>query len=367
MALLEDDAWFGGVQKCFVSIALANIVWIVPQYQSHSTAIQAPFAYEEYWQNPVPPVPLSLTYPQPWIFDEQTPALFPQPDEDFWNNPVPPVPLTFQWPQQWTFDEQTPVLYAPANEEYWQNPVSPVPGSLTYPQQWIYDEQIPALFSGMEEYYWQNPVAPVSSYPVPFVFTDDFSLVPQPGAFEPDEDFWLNPVAPAPLTFTLVSPWQDEQTPLLFPQPDEDFWVSGVAPVPLTLAPLYLPDPEQYPLLLGQPDEDFWVSGVAPQLWPAWTLPFTYDEVIVPQPIAFQPDEDFWVNPVTPTAFAFAPFQPWQDEQTPTLFGQPDEDFWINPVPPIMAYPVPLVFMDDGNFVRQVITGQIIWLQGGPV
>lgn len=102
---VDDDSWWSGVQTCFASIALASLLATT----SLSTAIA----------------------PTVWSQDEIPGSLSGQPDEDFWQNPVAPVPNTLRLFQQWPLDVQEPAgsLFGP-NEDFWQNPVAPVP--MTY-------------------------------------------------------------------------------------------------------------------------------------------------------------------------------------------------------------------------------------------
>lgn len=52
---------------------------------------------EDFWVSGVPPVALSMAYPQQWIFDEQLPTgtLLGLPEEDLWQNRVAPVQMTY--------------------------------------------------------------------------------------------------------------------------------------------------------------------------------------------------------------------------------------------------------------------------------
>ena len=137
----SSDDWWGGVALNFswllggslAAIQVTSALALQIHYQDEAFPgglVATP--EQDYWQNPTAPVPLTLTWPQQWPFDEQTPLLFGQPDEDFWQNPVAPVPLTFLWPQPWSFDAgeivAQPVTFTP-DEYFWQNPVAPVAAS----------------------------------------------------------------------------------------------------------------------------------------------------------------------------------------------------------------------------------------------
>ncbi len=280
----ESSDWWGGVQKCFTTIALATVLATAAASTAIASTLQwqdeipAGSLYgqpdEDFWQNPVVPVPASIYQRFPYLPDpeeipagglfgqfdedfwalgppsvpakiyqslpylpdaEEIPAgkLFGQADEDFWKNAVAPVPATLQWPQQWTFDVQEPAgnLFGQADEDFWNNPVRPVPATLLPLQQWPFDSQEPTLFGQYDEDFWVNPVRRVWAYPPPLVFSDDEIVVPQPAAFIPDEDFWVNPVPPVQGTNLWPQPSFDSGEGVQLYGPQEDYWFNFYQPI----------------------------------------------------------------------------------------------------------------------------------------
>jgi hypothetical protein len=199
-----------------------------------------------------------------------------------------------------------------------------------------------------DEDYWQNPVPPLASsiyQKLPYV--PDPEEVPAGQLYgQADEDFWQNPVAPVPQSLYQRLPLGDpEEIPAgnLYGQPDEDFWQNPVAAVAASLYQrLPLGDPEELPAgrLSGQPDEDFWSNPAAPVAASLYQrLPYLPDpEEISAGNLHGQPDEDFWQSPTSPVAATLYQRLPLGDpEELPAgnLRGTAEEDFWQNPVAPV--------------------------------
>jgi len=295
--------------------------------------------------NPSPGYNLQILYT-----GDQDPAgqLFGQDDEDFWQNPVVPVVATLLWPQPWSFDVQEATIVPPIqDEDFWANPVAPVAASnRVYLPAQLDGEEIPAgnLFivgtpteswstasilnaqNGIalryqfdpqdpggalaplvqpDEDFWINPVAPFIPEPTILQFSDEWAINPN---F--DEDFWANPVAPVAASNIFPQPWsveEDFQTPAIFQGgADEDFWANPVAPLWQTLL---IPQQWRYEQnepgnLFGQFDEHFWASGVSP-IWQFPLVPqqWQYEQNEITTQILHADDDDsFWSNPVAPVA-----------------------------------------------------------------
>ncbi len=211
---------------------------------------------EDYWQNPVPPVPASLFQSLPYLPDaEEIPAasLFGQPDEDFWQSGVAPVS---SYPLPVVFRDDDVVVEQPAgvsvDEDYWQNAVLPVAAGVYQNLPYLPDPDADGVPTAPaagppDEDYWASPVAPIAGanlWPQPWSF-DTAELVP----VQPVEDymFWI-----AASGYPLPPRIYSEDDVLVAPPPtlglDEDYWINGVAPIParnLLLFP-YVPDPEAY-------------------------------------------------------------------------------------------------------------------------
>jgi hypothetical protein len=329
---------------------------------------------EDYWQNPTAPIPASLLWPQPFVFEqnEQAFGLHGQFDEDFWINPVAPVPLTMLWPQQWAFEqnEQATGLYGQPDEDFWtpQIPYQPWPA---IPKALSDDDVIipQPVFLYTDEDFWQNPTFPFW-YQQGKLYLPDPEELPAASLYgQPDEDFWVNPVAPVWwFNRPLYLPDPEEVPAGSLHSPEEDYWQNPVAPVSATLRPFPAQDVEEIPAgsLYGQPDEDYWqnyvrpVSGFNP---PVQAL--TDDEIIVPQPVFIYTDEDFWINPVFPVSGTLGKIYLPDPEEFPagSLYGTLDEDFWTNPVVPVPGYipPVQASADDDVISVPVLYTDEDLW------
>ena len=192
---------------------------------------------EDYWQTPlILPLPTSTTPQSPWpsIVDPDFAPFFP--DEDYWQN-LPPFIVTLSFYQPSTIfidpDQVFPLATFTPDEDYWQsrvNPVSSILGPLYIPD----PEESPAgllVNLTVDELYWQNPVPPVIAslwQPLPLVVDPDFT----PSFME--EYYWQNPTAPISATTYQRLPLGDPEelsAGSLHGQPDEDIWVNSVAPV----------------------------------------------------------------------------------------------------------------------------------------
>lgn len=217
----EDGSWWSSVQKCGATIALAAVMATTGASTAQATQVfswqqdeapSKPIQDEDFWQNPVAPVPSTIYQKLPYTPDpEEIPAgnLSAVPEELYWQLGPAPVPATLLWPQQWAFDVQEPAgsLSAPAEEYYWQNPVFPVPSIIYQSLPYWFDAQdvFPVLFQPDED-YWLNPVAPIAGtlyQTLPYLFDAQEIVV---GVFAPDEDFWQSPVV-TQLTFQYFQPW----------------------------------------------------------------------------------------------------------------------------------------------------------------
>jgi hypothetical protein len=314
----DSDNWWGGVQQCFASVALAALVAttslsgqlassVTQERDDYVPPPTANIVDEDYWQNRTSPVAASN-----WIapFDQVDPdytaPIAFQPDEDYWQNPVAPVPASF-WLALPLGGEPDSYTFQP-DEDYWQNPVAPLPpmfGKLYIPD----PDEIPAgtLYGQPDEDYWQNPTPPVPATLLRLPYLPDPEEIPAGSLLKftsPDEDYWQNRVAPVPATFAVVA-WTDGDfaPPTTF-QPDEDYWRNPPPPVPATLAwPAPWSFDTQEPGTLSKftsPDEDYWQNQVAPvaailrvpSLWVDPDFPG-----IAP---VFQPDEDYWIPTLGP-------------------------------------------------------------------
>jgi len=171
-----------------VSSSPSLLYWFDGAEDLPQQVISQPIQDEDFWQNPVPPIPATFYQNFPYLPDpEEIPAaqLYGQPDEDFWVNAVQPVQANLTWPQPFSFDQSEivpqPVTFQP-DEDFWQVPIQPVLCQV-YPQQWVFDEQIPAgtLQGQYDEDFWINPVAPVSMtflYPSPSFDSVEITTLP---------------------------------------------------------------------------------------------------------------------------------------------------------------------------------------------
>jgi hypothetical protein len=348
---------------------------------------------EDYWQNPVAPIPASVCQKLPILpdlSDDPAASLRGQPDEDYWQNPVAPIPASVY--QKLPIlpdlsDDPTGSLHGQPDEDFWANPVAPVPPSIYQPLPIAASDPgdiVPSVAFQPDEDFWQSAVAPVPPCgPKPsglpsgafaqagggppalygqLPYLPDVSDDPAGSLLKfvpPDEDYWQNAAAPAPPTLYQGLPYASGETAEIPPQtvlpPEEDFWQNPIAPAPpafyqrLPYMPDLSDDPAGSLAKFSSPDEDYpqiaQITQTAQNLVPAFA-----DSGEAPGP-AFQPDEDYWPplaaatggwqNPqiarITQTGWNVWP-QPWtfeSPEPAGSLWGQPDEDFWANPVAPV--------------------------------
>ena len=227
---LEEEYWQNPVQP-----VVASLLW------------SQPFLWDVSSDLPVPPPPLGpeedfvIIAPQvnPWrapLFVEQDeiPAgsLHGQPDEDFWQNPVEPVPASLWQPLPLLWDAQEtvpPIIFATPDEDFWSNPTSPQPATV-YQKLPLGDvEELPAgsLYGVPEEEYWQNQAKPLHAVlyqRLPYLADTD-----ELGQFVPlgiDEDFWQNQVPPMGLAFIWPQQWMfsdADKVPTITPPPPPAF------------------------------------------------------------------------------------------------------------------------------------------------
>jgi hypothetical protein len=388
----DDDGGWSGLQRAFVGIALtvslaasafaAQVALRAqqdPEEVPAGSLVKFSTPDEDFWANPaqavcrmqqvacrtnstydLPPTTYQSSPYLPDLNDDpaHTLAVFSTPDEDFWQNPTPPVPPSLKQPLPIAAGEPAEVpaqvVFQP-DEDFWVNPVAPVLATVYQRLPYLpdlSDDPAGALakFSTPDEDFWAAVApAPLNLWqPLPIAAGEPGEIPPQ-AIFQPDEDFWVNPVAPVAPSVYQRLPYLPEPTDdpagSLYGQPDEDFWFNPVAPLaPSVYQRLpYLPDLSDDPAgalaKFSTPDEDFW-AAIAPAPLNLWQpLPIAAGEPgeIPPQAI-FQPDEDFWVNPVAPLApsvYQRLPYLPEPtDDPAGSLRRQPEEDFWTNPVAP---------------------------------
>jgi hypothetical protein len=133
------------------------------------------------------------------------------PDEDFWQNPVAPVPPTLYQRLPYASGETAEVLpqaVVPPDEDFWP-PLAAATGG------------------------WQNPVAPAAPAIVGAVreppLLSDIEEVPAGSLHgQPDEDFWANPVPPVPPALYQRLPYlpdvSDDPAGSLYGVPEETEW-----------------------------------------------------------------------------------------------------------------------------------------------
>ncbi|MDP2735985.1 MAG: hypothetical protein Q8P12_07320 [bacterium] len=174
--------------------------------------------------------------------DEIPGGLSGQPDEDYWQNPVSPVPASLYQPLPSLPDveEPTAVLWGEPVEDYWKNPVFPVQASVYQKLPLLPDgeEPVPPLTLGTDEDYWLSPV-PVQVQQArngPLLLWDAGEI----GIFviALDEDYWVSWVHPIPASIYQPLPYlQDrEQRPQPPSQPAEAESISVSAVLTMSLS-----------------------------------------------------------------------------------------------------------------------------------
>jgi len=220
----DEDFWVSGVQP---------YNWPQPQQPfraSDDDGFVQSFAGndEAVWTPQVPAVADSLRPQQQFLFEqnEQAANLVAFTDEVFWQNPTRPVPDSLYVLQQSAFDSQDPVgfLTLVLDDGFQPNFVPPVVDSLRTLQQWAFEQNEPAgsLYALHDEDYWINPVASVN-WTYPILPNLDEVIQTFTAAFQPDMDFWQQPVVPPVVAqniynqpFSLLGQ-QEDDTPVLVP------------------------------------------------------------------------------------------------------------------------------------------------------
>ena len=301
--------------------------------------------------------------------------------------PIQPNPLV-----KYLYDAQDivpqPGTTLTPDEDFWQNPVTPVAASnfrlLPYQPD---PEELPAatLVTPFGFGSGDGSFSTASFISGPTRAQVRYQFDPQdPGGsalvqtFFPDEDFWVNPVAPVIPEPTIL--WLADEA-ALNNNFDEDFWISGVNPVlwPNVYLAQWNFETDEFvppPVFAQVADEEFWQNSVPPSLWPTVPPNIALSQLEVTQDIGQlfgQDDEDFWTNMVAPVAASFwlQPGYPAFDDQLVIAPQVPSDDneFWQNPVMPIAAamfirFPVGAGTDDDLVVLQPTIapTGQGTYL-----
>ena len=249
--------------------------WTKPLPQVDADYIPQISVDEQYWQNPVSPVPPQANLQSPVPLDAD---YLPQisVDEITWFNPIPPVIAGTDW------NKQPPVGpdadYIPqigVDDQHWINPVKPqVPGAdWTYQPPPVEDGYLPSI--SVDDAPWVNPVAPIG-----------FTWNTQPPT-APDADY-IPQIAVSDDVWTILGPQSAQAWNTSQPFSDVDY----VPPPAATIV-----------------DEIYFIAS--PQVWVAqWNAQtIVIDTDYIPQ-IAVS-DEVYWLNPTPPWIINNIPLQQW--------------------------------------------------------
>ncbi len=325
---------------------------------------------------------------QPWAFaQDELPNI---PDDDPGVVPIAPNVAPSAALPLWGHEQHEPATGLYVAQDELPAPVY-VPGwaAAVVPATWSFEQnEAPPRIADDSADFWilsilPSPVAPGAA-PISASAIDENPPAGLHG--QPDEDFWLNAVAPVPAALTYPQPFAFEQHEIagIVLYPDEDYWTNSAAPVVASLAwpqPFVFEQHEQARNLYAPQDEDPapvvfppWASTVLPAQWAfdqqeappqiaddsgdVWTprglplppivAPFTTDGD-TPGGLHGEPDEDFWTNPVAAVPASLTPPAPWGFEQHEIagIILYPDEDCWQNgvvPVPATFVVPQPSSF-----------------------
>lgn len=188
----------------------------------------------------------------------------------------------------------------------------------------------------VQEDYWQNNVPPVN-WPQPALLTDTDQHPVFVSAFEADEDFWNNAVAP--------------------------LWGQNYLVLPLVIPEDFPAFPNANPVL---DDGGLWQPQI-PAADLDWNVLFFLDDGSwVP---AMQPDEDFLPTSALPAPYnwpwASQAFQSSDEDQLVRQFVAAEDPIWLQLVRPVEAsliWPRPWVFEqnEEGNNLR-AFTDELFW------
>lgn len=256
---------------------------------------------EDYWNNPVAPVPACLSSPAPWSFEQHEIAgVVLYPDEDFWQNRVVPVPANFAVPLPSSFEQHEPAtgLYVVQDEDPKAVPLTarPTPVGQRLVTAFTADDDLPvgALVDDDPGYQPHLPRVPSSSSTAVAAWMavwipDAHEAAPRIAddtgdAWNVIRTPWPDAIAPAPWSFDsceIPALSIDDDAAASGPQLALRVATQRASQLASVVASQPIADAEDVPVLLGQPDEDFWINAVAPR-------PMAF---AVPAPFAWEPHD----------------------------------------------------------------------------
>jgi hypothetical protein len=358
----DEDFWINPVAPKAFILAPPN-PW---SFDQSETGVLFGQPDEDFWANPTAPVSGSIKPPAPWVFEQNEQAvLFGQPDEDFWINPVAPAKLTFTPLPLWSSEQNERPAQSgevlPPDEDFWINPVRPEAFKYLPPSPWIFEQHEQAvLFGQPEEDGWpRTTVWSVGGLPL---ISQDSEFVYSPieesewSAFRPgdapnristfleeeywpqinfEDEYWINPVRPAPFLFKPLDQSaleQHEPAGSLFGAPEESEWVPPILPRSSSVARAFSDTEEFIPVI---EEQDLWSPRIQKETW-------TTPSILQDESVGFilSVEDEYWNNPVRPVPLLLLGLPIWsldQNERIPasTELAPPDEDFWKNPAAPI--------------------------------
>lgn len=245
----QEDSWWGGVVYCTASVALgvslALTALSVQVAQAVATSQQDdPAGHllnfhvdEDYWQNPVAPVPANQYIQLPLGDPEEIPAnkLFIGPLQE--DVPNLQQPWDFNWTLLFFLDDGTAMPGFSPEEDLWQQValVPPVPATNYQNLPYQFDQaEFMFVAANPEETFWVNPVPPVTQTFGPLYLPDPEELPAATFDINLDEDFWQNPVAPVVASLAYPQPFGFDNPELVrAPVPDDTANWLGLFPAPV--------------------------------------------------------------------------------------------------------------------------------------
>lgn len=258
----NGDAWWAGVQRCFVAVPMATLAATVlsaslcwsAQQQNDDVAFAQAAVDEAYG-----PRFVSIKTPRLIsVWGSETAASAPvvvSPDEDYWQGYIPPLPIAKVLYLADLEDIPTGPLVGVPEQDPWIPPV--LQSRRPWTAVWWADVDATISTPAEDESWSKWP--PVLRSPS-FLYLPDPETLPAGSLFGvPEQDTWTPPtVLRRPVWGTVW--WSEDEVPVRTPAEDDSWswWTPSRRPTSV----VYLPDPEQIPagVLHGQPEQDPWVA-----------------------------------------------------------------------------------------------------------
>ena len=319
---LEDEYWQNPVPSV-IQMFYQQLPYLPDgQDDPSGSLLNSPGTTEDYWQIVQDQLPYKKAFSS-GLEDDIVPQPEPaNPDEDYWGTPgsvAPPdlYPETLFLPFPLGSYGSDATTGAPPNvgEDYTQI-VQDIHGykPLPYAIEANEDCRFPLFGVIVEDYNWSllygfpRPVEASLYQSLPYLPDPEELTMDFQGVANPEEDYWINPVAPVPASQKLNLPYHFEiieviQGGELFGAFEDDSWQNPVLPVQAGLYQQlpYNPDPEELVFNFITIQEDYWLSPVPIQIQQAKNGPILFwDSGEISYFASIAENDDYWQTLVFP-------------------------------------------------------------------